>query len=1087
MFLKQPQKQDLNTLDLQGLKSQFWRYNFWFITILICSVIVTSAWFIDSNNNEAHLQDKRADVQNQLSTIRARLEGNLNSNIQAVNGLVTTISIEPNINQDRFSLFAKPLIEKDNQLRNIGGAANMVLQLIYPLEGNKSAIGLNYLTNDKQRQGAITARDTGQLVLAGPVNLIQGGKAFIGRIPVYSDNIVKGERRFWGLVSAVIDADKLYEASGLYDKNLNLNVAIFGHDKRFSDGSVFFGDESIFSKHPVVAFIELPFGNWQLAALPKGGWPKKADDAWRLRIIMLIIALCILAPVLSLAWLNNRHRDQQVRLNALFQLSPMGIALNDFDTVEYRNVNKRLCKDTGYNLKQLKQLSYWDLTPDKYKDQESKQLDDLVNRGVYGPYEKEYVNSRGITYPVLLNGILIKDISGKRLIWSYIQNISTQKKAEEELSEHNKQFELVINATQAAIWDWKIQTGELTVNARWAEIIGYTLDELGKINIQTWRRYIHQDDLEKSEQKLNDHWHGLTESYIFEGRMRHKDGHDVWFLDTGKVIEWNQEGKPKRMVGTRFDITNKKQTEQQLIEAKNEAEAAGRAKTEFLATMSHEIRTPMNGVLGMLSLLHKSDLTQEQTRKVEIAKISADSLLSIINDILDFTKVESGKLEFENIEFNLREIIDEISQSMALRTQEKGVELIVDLSGLTHSFIVSDPVRIRQILTNLIGNADKFTLQGEIIIKAKIEMRDNQHYLHCDISDSGIGIPSDKIDKLFSSFTQVDASTTRSFGGTGLGLSICKRICELMQGRVWVESKQGKGSCFSFEIPITLANENHDNQLFNKNNKLDILIIDSSEKSSQAISNQLTAWGYKPLTSKNANDAQLLLSQHTSFDLVLIDSQLKDMKGIDLGRYIRKHYPLITTHLILMTCINQKDKDCDIHDAGFNTHFSKPVTTKDLTMSLKTLEHHEQDTLNVEQQDFEALTLPSTAKILLVEDIDFNQEVALMLLQEMGATADVANNGKEAVEMIKEGLNTGTAYDAILMDCQMPIMDGYDATRAIRELERSADHKTHIIAMTANAMSSDREKCLACGMDDYLTKPIDEARLRTILLRWLSH
>jgi PAS domain S-box-containing protein len=1270
-------KADKYTLDQQGVGWHFWRYSFWIVILLTSSLILVSAWFVDRNNNDAYVQKARSQVQNQLNTIRARLEGHLNSNIQAVNGLVAAISIEPNLTQERFALYAKPLIDSGNQLRNIGAAPDMVLQLIYPLENNRGALGLNYLTHEKQRQGAITARDSGQLVLAGPIDLVQGGRGFIGRIPVYSEHIVKGERRFWGLISAVIDADSLYKESGLYDEDLALDVAIFGHDKRFSDGTIFYGNEDIFTQHPVVAFIELPFGKWQLAALPSSGWPQLADDAWRLRFTMLIVALCILTPVVTLAWLNNRHRDQQIRLNALFQLSPMGIALNDFETGEYLKVNKRLIEDTGYTLKELRQLSYWDITPEKYKEQEAQQLHELTTKGTYGPYEKEYINNQGITYPVLLNGVLIEDSQGRKLIWSYIENISLQKKAEKELLEHNKQFELVINATQVGIWDWQVETGALTLNDRWAEIIGYTLNELGDISIETWLSHAHPDDLEESGNRLQAHWDGKSESYIFEGRMRHKDGHDVWVLDTGKVIEWSEQGKPKRMVGTHLDITDKKQseqkiaqtnaslakqiklikavattqsdfiqnrelkdplknvlkqfihlteselafignvfyqdnqasiemltfdsietntihddihtqfslegmrftnpdnlfvqaansqtalflnhrelsdssiklpnnhpniknflgipivqngrcigfiglanresgydinivnwlepltntvgqliermaaieekrkTDQQLIEAKNDAEAADRAKTEFLATMSHEIRTPMNGVLGMLGLLKKSKLTQEQSRKVEIAKVSADSLLSIINDILDFSKVESGKLELENISFNIRELIDNICQSMALRTQDKQVELISDLSGLHINHIISDPVRIRQILTNLIGNADKFTNQGEITIKASIETTHEQAVFHCEICDTGVGIPKDKIGKLFQSFSQVDASTTRKFGGTGLGLSICKRICELMGGSISVDSQENVGSCFRFEIPIILDQEQADEYDTRHLDALSILVVDNNVQACQAISNQLTAWGNTPNLANTSQEALSLINDH-EFDLILIDSYLDDMNGIELGQLIRKDHPNLDTRLILMTRINQAESDNEIRQAGFNSHFAKPVTSYDLSMSFKSLEHHTTHAFTLDPRTLTTMQLPTNTKILLVEDIAFNQEVALMLLQEMNLKADLANNGEEAVNAVKAALKDNAAYDLILMDCQMPIMDGFDATRAIRELENHTDHKSLIIAMTANAMSTDKEKCLAAGMDDYLSKPVDEAQLQQTLSKWLK-
>ena len=1264
---------------LKSLSRLFWRYHFWLIAIMATTIITACAWFIDDNNNKTYLQKSRTIVQNQLSTIRARLEGGLNSNIQAVNGLISAISIEPNMSQARFSQFAAPLIEANNQLRNIAAAPDMVIKLIHPIEGNKKAIGLNYLKNEKQRQSAITARDSGQLVLAGPVNLVQGGRGFIGRIPVYSHHIVKGERRFWGLVSAVIDTDKLYKASGLLDTDLTLDIAIFGQDKRISSGTTFYGDDTIFTKHPVIAFIELPFGNWQLAAIPKNGWPTQASNAWTLRLVLLIVSLCILAPVLLLAWTNNERREQQLRLKALFELSPIGIALNDFETGEYLSVNNRLAQDTGYTLKELENLSYWDLTPKKYQQDEEKQIDDLIKTGFYGPYEKEYINKQGEPYPILLNGVLIQDSRGRNLIWSFVQNTSLQKQVEKRLKDNNQQLELVIEATQVGIWDWQVQTGELSLNERWAQIIGYSLEELGDISIETWLTHAHADDLEESGNKLQAHWDGLTDNYIFECRMNHRNGNVIWVLDTGKVIEWDENHKPVRMVGTHLDITEKKlaetnlatineslesqmrllktiasaqrefiqntnyksafknllhsinilteselsfigdvcyekgqafiklitfnsvkddvihpdlehaferdgltftkpdnlfvesvnsqtalflnnpelkfnlsslpdlhpkinnyisipiiqkgicigviglanresgydnnlvnwlapltntvgqliervatikekeKTELALIEAKNDAESAGRAKTEFLATMSHEIRTPMNGVLGMLTLLQRTELTPDQSKKIDIAKISAESLLSIINDVLDFTKVESGKLELEKIDFNIRDLIDDVCQSMALRIQEKNIELIIDSSELNHINVISDPVRLRQILTNLIGNAGKFTSDGEIRVKSRIETINDELVFHCEIEDTGIGIPANQIDKLFTSFTQVDASTTRKFGGTGLGLSICKRICELMNGSIQVESKENQGSCFSFKIPVTQSQLAHDNADIDKFKNINALIVHSNQKSSQAINQQLLKWGCIPTIANNGSDAIETLNQNNTFQVVLIDASLKDMNGIELCKIIKENHPQLKARIILMTTINQVPSDIEIKAAGFDGHFAKPVTTQDLLLSFNIGESKpDAASSQIEHSNNNQDTLPNHAHILLVEDIPFNQEVALMLLEEMGVTADVANNGQEAVEKFKASLKQGHGYNTILMDCQMPILDGYDATREIRKFEKHTDSNVHIIAMTANAMNTDQQKCLEAGMDDYLTKPIDEKKLFSTLKKWLN-
>lgn len=1258
-----------------GILLLFSRYRLWITFIFTTILITTTAWYVDHQNNLSYYQQVRSEVQSELSDIRSHLESKLNSNIQIVYGLIAVISVEPNMTQERFAQLAKPLLQRENQLRNIGGAPDMIIRLMYPLKGNESAIGLNYLKNDKQRSGAEMARDTGQLVLAGPINLVQGGQGFIGRIPVYSEYIKQGERTFWGLVSAVIDTHQLYKVSGLLDPDLNIDIAIFGQDKRFSSGSIFFGNNEIFTKEPVVGFIELPFGSWQLAAIPKNGWPSVAKNHIKFRFYLFVLSLFILIPVMLFTWLSNRHREQQNKLNALYRLSPLGIALTDFKTGKFHMVNPMFCKETGFTEEELGQKTHWDFIPKQDHHQFSKNLVKLKHQKQLGPVEQNLINRYNQKHPVSINALLIENASGEEFIWSYVEDRTVQKMAEENLKQNNEQLELVIKATQVGIWDWQVQTGDLKLNERWAEIIGYTLEELGDISIETWLNHAHPEDLEESGVLLEQHWQHKSEAYIYEARMKHKNGHYVWVLDTGKVIEWQEDGKPKRMVGTHFDITDKKLVEQEiaqtnaslakqmkliktivktqgefishseaehdftsllkdimhltdsnhafigrinhdhgpmeftldkyvyhnasvsekryidsinyqnytiskvdnliiqsaklgeiitlndskkihnsqifkadhpkiynlviipvinnfktvaiiglanrvpdydqdiihwltplintigqiieslknieekqiteklLIDAKNEAEAAGNAKTEFLATMSHEIRTPMNGVLGMLNLLQKSDLNKEQLRKVDMAKTSADNLLSIINDILDFTKIDSGKLKLEHIEFNIRELIDDVSQSLALKSQEKGIEIILDLADLKHSHVISDPVRIRQVLINLIGNAIKFTQKGNIVIQANTQIKDHNLIFQCNIIDTGIGVEKDKIHTLFDSFTQADTSTTRKFGGTGLGLSISKRICHLMNGNIWATSKLGKGSTFSFEIPVDQHNISTPISLPDNFEDLKILIADKSIRTCEAVNRQLLAWHNHPTYTCDLASTVENLKNNTSYDFIFIDQSLFDENLFSFRDAMMDYIKANTTKFILMTNIHQKESDIDINNLGFIYHFAKPITTKDLIDSFSLVSSGPE----TQQKAIESTRkeLPKNSKLLLVEDILFNQEVASMLLLDMGIKCQIANNGQEAVDITKEMILDKKPYDAILMDCQMPIKDGYDATREIKAFCKEQEVDIPIIAMTANAMSGDAEKCFSAGMDDYLSKPIDEDKLFSILVKWL--
>jgi len=1255
--------------------TQWFNRNRLLITFLFTSfVLLITAWYIDNRNNEAHLQASRIDVQSKLGGMRARLEGKLNSNIQMVYGLVSAIGVEPNMDQKRFSQFAKPLFERDSQLRNIGGAPNMTIKFTYPLEGNEAAIGLNYLENEKQRSGAIIARDTGQLVLAGPVNLVQGGKGFIGRIPVFSDNITEGKREFWGLISAVIDSDKLYEASGLLDPELDIDIAIFGQDKRFSNGKIFFGDKAIFTKEPIVSLIELPFGYWQLSAIPKGGWPSLADDYIKFRFYLLIASLSVLTPIMLFAWISNRHREQQTNIDTLFKLSPIGILLTEFDSGKIILSNEQFLKDTNLPHNQIKNISFWDLINDSDRNRYRKKLESIDEVGHFNPFEID-VLGKGKQYPATISGVVIQNSKGKNLVWSYIRNITQDINNKKRLIENNQQLELVINATQVGIWDWQVQTGDLKLNNRWAEIIGYNLEELGEISINTWKEHAHPDDLKKSEELLQKHWDRQSDQYIFEARMKHKEGHYIWILDTGKVIEWGENGKPKRMVGTHLDITDKKiseekiekannslaqqmrliktivknqgefishtdgnfeysnilqdlmsltyssqsfighitnnhdktifnldkycwntisvkeqeyieknlnssfyiddnnneiikcanlesplffnefsdinkiklfpkshqiinniclipiihnhktisviglmnsekpfnhnvvhwliplintvgqiiesvnivkekkRTEKLLIEAKNQAESAGNAKTEFLATMSHEIRTPMNGVIGMLNLLQKSGLNREQNKQLEMAKTSADTLLTVINDILDFTKMDSGKLKLEKLPFNIRDMIDDICQSMAFKPHEKGIEIILDLSHIEHENIISDPIRIKQVLINLIGNAIKFTEKGSITIQAKTQLKDENLILYCSIIDTGVGIKKEKLTRLFEAFTQADNSTTRKFGGTGLGLSICKRICNTMNGNIWVNSEYGKGSNFSFEIPVGNQNIENAHSLLKNISDSKICILDENIDNCITFQSQLQSWGNQSQYFNTQQKILELFINHQDFDYMFIDYEVLQNVRSEFETF--KENINQDSTLILMTKVNQTIDKETLVSLGFDFNFPKPITKQDLIDSLN-IKHNKAPSTQT-HKDLETVSkFSEKIHCLLVEDIPFNQEVASMILAEMGLTPDIANNGKEAVDIIESMKIEESPYDIILMDCQMPVMDGYEATREIKNLCKNKGIDIPIVAMTANAMSDDKDKCIAAGMDDYLSKPIDESKLFLMIKKWAN-
>lgn len=961
------------------------------------------------------------------------------------------------------------------------------------------------------------------------------------------------------------------------------------------------------------------------------------------------------------------------------------------------------------------------------------------------------------THLAILKTVKRISVNGEDKLLECFVDISKQKNAEENLKMERKRLSGIIEGTHVGTWEWNIQTGETIFNNRWAEIIGYSLDEISPVSIETWVNFSHPDDLLKSGKLLDRHFCKELDYYECESRMKHKNGQWVWVLDRGKVTSWDEEGKPLLMQGTHQDITERKQVEmelekvterlalateaggvgvwdydvvknklvwddqmfriygitrdhfgsgykawkaalhpedrqraddeiqlalqgendvdtelrtiwpdgtihnvraqafvqrdasgnalriigtnwditaqkqaeeeqkaskellslilnsvaeaiygidtygcctfcnqaclallgydhqedllgknihslihhtlpdgsplpehncriykafqlgegthaddeilwrkdgssfpaeywsfpqrtlgeivgavvtffditkrklfeEQLIDARDNADMANAAKSEFLASMSHEIRTPMNGVIGMTGLLLDTQLDDEQRRYAEIVRSSGESLLGLINDILDFSKIEAKKLELEILDFDLSYLLDDFTATIAIRAQEKGLELLCDSDYDVPMLLRGDPGRLRQILANLTDNAVKFTQSGEVAICVSLtEKNENDVLLRFSVRDTGIGIPANKIHQLFNKFSQMDASTTRKYGGTGLGLAISKQLVELMGGETGVISEEGKGSEFWFSVRLGKQAEDspHENISLANLQNVRVIIVDDNATNCEIQTKRLASWGMRPAEAHDGHEALRCLydalDKNDPFAIAVIDMQMPGMDGEILGRTIKADKRLADIQMVMLTSMGTRGDARHFEEIGFAAYATKPIRHQELKtiLSLVLADPGQVQTFKPivtrhTAHETTSLFPGYTVRILLAEDNITNQRVAMGILKKFGLRADVVANGAEVIKALEI-----LPYDLILMDVQMPEMDGLEATGHIRNRQSAAwNHDIPIIAMTANAMQGDREVCLHAGMNDYVSKPVSPQTLAETLKKWLPN